>query len=299
MRLWPAVAALALVSAGCRQVFGIHDRSIDASATGDGSSDAPVDVIGPPGDRDGDTIPDDTDNCPDVPNLDQHDEDSDGLGDACDTCPGDADPSNADGDHDGVGDVCDPNPAQAGERIVMFESFKAGIPTSWITSAGTWTGAQDSAVLTSGPDVVAALLTLDTTTMPHEYVSTVVTVDQLLTPTASGVSTAVTLLSDTTSATSIQCRYSLPIGTTQPLLELETAPNGIVLMQANYAYANGMTDRLTIDRTGTTYGCATRGPDGTATLTGSMSQPVSPPYIGVRTRTTSATFHWVMLVEGP
>lgn len=39
-------------------------------------------------DRDGDGVPDDDDNCPDVPNPDQTDEDGDGLGDACDDCAG-------------------------------------------------------------------------------------------------------------------------------------------------------------------------------------------------------------------
>lgn len=38
--------------------------------------------------RDGDTIPDAKDNCPDVVNWDQADSDSDGAGDACDPSPG-------------------------------------------------------------------------------------------------------------------------------------------------------------------------------------------------------------------
>lgn len=50
-------------------------------------------------DSDGDSVPDDEDNCPEVPNPDQEDADEDGLGDVCDDCP--LDPDN-DLDGDGV-----------------------------------------------------------------------------------------------------------------------------------------------------------------------------------------------------
>ena len=54
-------------------------------------------------DADGDGVPDEEDNCPEVANSDQADADADGFGDACDVCPGD--PLN-DADSDGVcGDV--------------------------------------------------------------------------------------------------------------------------------------------------------------------------------------------------
>ena len=39
---------------------------------------------GPGNDRDGDGVPDNTDNCPDIANPDQADSDGDGDGDACD-----------------------------------------------------------------------------------------------------------------------------------------------------------------------------------------------------------------------
>ncbi|MBU0674232.1 MAG: thrombospondin type 3 repeat-containing protein [Proteobacteria bacterium] len=71
-------------------------------------------------DFDGDEIPDETDNCPDISNNDQLDLDQDGSGDVCDddddndtildvndNCPALPNVDQADLDHDFVGDACD------------------------------------------------------------------------------------------------------------------------------------------------------------------------------------------------
>ena len=58
------------------------DATVDAGPPDSGlHPDATVDAG--PSDRDGDGVPDDQDNCPDVPNPDQRDSDLDGVGDAC------------------------------------------------------------------------------------------------------------------------------------------------------------------------------------------------------------------------
>ncbi|CAN5262805.1 hypothetical protein BH23BAC2_BH23BAC2_22170 [soil metagenome] len=50
-----------------------------------------------PGDDDGDGVPNEDDNCPNVPNPNQEDSDGDGIGDACDGCPGEAGPGSNNG----------------------------------------------------------------------------------------------------------------------------------------------------------------------------------------------------------
>lgn len=84
----------------CPDVFN-PIRPLDGGKQADADSDGVGDACDPcptapntencpgvdPNDRDGDGIPNDQDNCPDVANSDQADRDSDGHGDACDACP--------------------------------------------------------------------------------------------------------------------------------------------------------------------------------------------------------------------
>lgn len=100
----------------CREPGAVVDAAIDG---------LPIDV--PPGDSDGDGVPDPADNCPARANADQHDEDSDSIGDLCDPCPHLAGTA-ADGDGDGVGDACDPQPQVAKQQIAFFDPFTSDLP---------------------------------------------------------------------------------------------------------------------------------------------------------------------------
>ena len=60
-------------------------------------------------DTDGDSIPDDQDNCPQIANSKQQDKDSDGVGNVCDNCTLVANPSQCDANGDGYGNICDPD----------------------------------------------------------------------------------------------------------------------------------------------------------------------------------------------
>ena len=114
----------------CAPLTNTCERTI-TDAPADTAADSPD---GPPGDRDGDGIPDTRDNCPDVANADQRDEDGDGIGNPCDNCPATANPAQANADGDGVGDACDPEPS-APDHIALFEGFDV-VPTGWMIDAG-------------------------------------------------------------------------------------------------------------------------------------------------------------------
>ncbi len=103
---------LLVLLAGCNQVFEIRETAVVDGAV----------IDAPDGDQDG--IADDLDNCRAMTNSSQHDEDQDGVGDVCDNCPIISNTSQADvGDGDGIGDVCDPRPGEAGDCLVLLDTF--------------------------------------------------------------------------------------------------------------------------------------------------------------------------------
>lgn len=116
-----AIAAIALLVPGCNQIFGLHD----VDSVSDADLHAGCSKPGEPRfhDEDGDTFPDDCDNCPGIANTDQ----SDVLEMQNGQMP------------DGVGDVCDPSPGITGDQIVSFISFdEAGVMARIEPRMGSW-----------------------------------------------------------------------------------------------------------------------------------------------------------------
>ena len=127
--MWRKIGKLSLLAAlsafGC--VTDDDGEPTDCSGLRTVRPPSFADVFGG-GDRDGDGIPNDLDNCPADANPLQEDRDGDGIGDVCDLCPDDPilleeiilkrrlpakdanDPAQPDSDGDGYGDQCDACP---------------------------------------------------------------------------------------------------------------------------------------------------------------------------------------------
>ncbi|MFN0251600.1 MAG: hypothetical protein ACKV2T_32290 [Kofleriaceae bacterium] len=95
----------------------------------------------------------------------QYDEDRDLIGDECDKCPIASPLANPDPDGDEVESPCDPDPREPGDRIVAFEGFRNGIPSTW-AKTGTWEQRGGDAVATSTTEItLTTALPLTTTKM--------------------------------------------------------------------------------------------------------------------------------------
>jgi len=293
---WRVVGVVLLLhAAGCRQILGLEDRSIDASV---GVQDgAPPDLLDDLDDDD-DTIPDLSDNCPTKANANQYNEDADDRGDACDVCPGDVD-NGVDADGDLVGDICDPHPGTAGDHIVLFEGFHDGIPSTYTATNGTWTSDSDDVVVASGADIVATLTFPNPATMAHTYIVGKAVVGTIHPPAANGNRVGIVIQWDQPTISGIACAIGLPFGATQATMELRDSPN-VTLATANIAtFVEGNVIDLRADKLATTYGCTSE-PAGTpVNVSGASAVAPAIPHVGFRTRSNSARYKWLMVIESP
>lgn len=249
----------------------------------DGASDG-----GPNDDDDGDGVTNASDNCPKVPNPDQANDDGDAFGDACDPCPPLADNVVVDPEGDGVSGLCDPFPQTGGDHIALFESFRGpGLPPGWV-SLGTWSFVAGDAVVTSA-DGAENYLTIPHSHLAKTAVITQLTVDDLVGGGARAVGPA--QLYQPSTGRSIVCE--LRRNGSGPKLTLFDSGTGIAIKDTDSTFDVGTMVTVTNRRDGTAYECS----DGTTTVTGTTTYTTATPSIGLRTKSVSARFAWVLVVE--
>jgi hypothetical protein len=237
-------------------------------------------------DLDGDGIPNASDNCPTVANANQANEDGDAFGDACDLCPPFAD-QGEDADHDGVGDLCDPSPMVAGDKIIQFWGFSGGLPPG-ATVVGTITAASGDATVTAGS--TTSTLTIASTAAGHEDVWAEATLD------ADNGGAIIGVVTEHQPATDNGIACQLVNGGT-PVLRIYDSNAGSSLTSMDHAFAVATRYQLHVRRNMTNYLCNANSP--TLQITASSSFAPTTPEVGIRVRTGTARYHWVMATTSP
>jgi hypothetical protein len=165
-----AGAAALIIEAGLASTPAQVKTYLLNNATVDRGAAGPDNVYGkgelllgspPLADSDGDTVPDQSDNCPAVSNPTQTNSDADTYGDACDNCPSVTNQDQADSDGDGKGNVCDncpsvSNPTQTdsdgdGKGNVCDNCPAVSNPTQTNSDADTYGDACDNCPAVSNP----------------------------------------------------------------------------------------------------------------------------------------------------
>jgi Thrombospondin type 3 repeat len=250
---------------------------------GGAEADAPSDDI------DGDGVKNAADNCPKVGNPDQANDDGDAFGDACDPCPPFPDGVVVDPDGDGVSGLCDPFPLTGGDHIALFESFRGpGLPAGWV-ALGTWSFVGGNAVVTSADGDLNYL------TIPHPHLAktsvlTQMTVDDLVGNGARGLGPV--QLYQPSPSRGIVCEL-LRNGNGPKLTLLDTGGSGMTIGDADATFDVGTTAMLTNRRDGMAYECS----NGTATVPGPTAYTTASPSLGLRAKSASGRFAWVLVVE--
>lgn len=230
-------------------------------------------------DRDHDGIPDVSDNCPDIANVDQGNEDGDQFGDVCDPCPQIADNAPADTDGDHIGDACDPNPGMH-DTMWLFEGFHSGLPM-WAGS-NNWAPLGDKIRVTASGNsgdnneyLVLPLTVAGRTSFDNFAVTASVVVQQTMGGDnfhAIGIS-----IEDDTSGHDMDCDIALDDSPSRRyvLLEDDINTSSGLDQEPQFAWAISAEYTITLLRRGSLYTCTVVGPGGMKQTT-SGNTPVVP-----------------------
>lgn len=217
-------------------------------------------------DRDGDGVPNASDNCPAFANPDQADEDGDRIGDGCDPCPQLAG-TDSDADSDKIGDACDPNPGTQDARW-LFADLRG--PPGWPGTNGWQSTAGALRVTAPGepaPDdeFLVLPLTLDGRMTFDNYSTTIaITVEQLAAGAEKGLGIA---YYDAKQDLSLACE----LGDLNGSRIVRLTDDVHTIDQRAYAWTTNVAYVFRMVRHGTSYSCDVNGPPGALTASGTSS----------------------------
>lgn len=207
--------------------------------------------------------------CP-ANKLTGNDEDGDQVDDGCDLCPLVPNGNVADPDGDGVGAACDPN--SAADSVWLFDSF-AGATTTW-TVVAPWTRAngQLRAETTTEASITmpaASRANLDNFTIT----ATIVVPASLPTNNAQNTNEVGFFILGPTSE--FNCFLGRRSGGADLVVEVvgENTSDG---RQTPFAWVNGTTYQLSVERRGGTYTCRVQAQGGTPSASLTFAANVDP-----------------------
>ena len=301
-----------LLGGGCRQLLGLEDIPVDARTTDTNNSEHDAYIMPLPDDMDADGIKDEVDNCPTGPNADQANEDGDAFGDVCDPCP--IDTNNTDTDGDGVGDACDPHPAAIGDKLLIFEGFKTGVPAGWAVGFAPPPGTDDALMPIVANNHAAIVPPIGA--LANGTLTVSLTIDQLgaanscgpMEPaTATCSNTSIGLPYDVSADSGIFCDLDSDSSASPnkivDLYDQYKLPNNNPYLQMNnYGWNTAVEHRLVLQRTGNNYNCSATPAGGAAhTANGSTGDGgnVADPHASVWIYNAQVHVHWMMFVKSP
>jgi len=226
------------------------------------------------------------------------DGDSDGILDSVDPCPISA--NNTDTDGDGVGDACEPLAGGANDSIIHFVGFYGTSFPADATVLGNWTVSGGKA------HIVSAANAADSVTFPitspltvRETIFARVTVDAQFSTPSDPTGAGVVTRANAPGTEGIQCGLGRDaVSGTDHVLLVKVAAGADTRMNSLASLATPGTSavlQITRNPTNDVFAC---NQNGTSTFNSIPASPVpTTARGGIRARSMSASFDWVMIIS--